>query len=181
MKIGQFLQILCLSTIPLATYATDCLETEKNVNTVIKESNFEDLMMISDNLASKVGAPKKGFYLIVENNCRLPISVAIALASWGKKTDLLSAAYYEPLYVHGWWTVESGSYLKQFFERKVTEHFSVHAHTQTGMVWGKDTIQYTIQGPDGAKVYPFLEYKSAEKCKTESGGVITCRVSYTCK
>ena len=177
----RFILALSLTLITGQLWATDCKETDTNLSALTAVSNFDELMMISDNLTNKMGAPKKGFYLIVESSCKYPLSVAIALASWGKKTDLLSAAFHEPLYVHGWWTIEANGYLKQFFERRITENFFFFFHTQTGLVWGKDNIQYTIQGPDGAKVYPFIEYKSADKCKTEADGVVSCRVKYTCK
>ncbi len=172
-----FLSILLLST----AFADDCLNDGTSPDSSLKETNFEDLQTLSMNIKNKLGGPQKGFYIEFKNNCQYEVNFALALASWGRNDNVLAKVYYEPLFVQGWWNARSGSRQRIFFERKVTETFAFYAQASNGLYWGRKQTLYTVPGPSGGKVYPFIEYKSEDKCEADANNVVTCFISVSCE
>lgn len=176
----KILIILFTLMILPSVWAVDCLTKGTTPEETLKDTNFDNLQLLSMNIKNKMGGPEKGFYVEFTNNCKYDVSLALAFESWGSRKDLLSAAYYEPLLVQGWWNVKGTAKLKVFFERKVTQKLAFHARSTNGLIWGKETILYTVPGPDGGKAYPFIEYDSDKKCKADENNIVTCSISVSC-
>jgi len=130
---------------------------------------FLEMALASQHVKEQRGGPKKGFYLLIENQTKSPLQFAFAIEASGLPDSLF---FRDEGLVQGWWKVEPGKSRKIFIDRVLPKEYFTHARNAT-VFWGKDKT-FAVPSGDGEKAVVFSRREASAQCRIEDDGTVVC-------